>query len=325
MKKTYFSTFAPGLEKPIDAMLRKEGGVAVERVLPGAALYRSVREPSLPYARQTFLVLFEMKPVKSVDDALRRLMETGGWLDRFPYEETQGKRFRIVTAMGDQLVAANMRQVDRLERAICDQTGMHTQRERPDVELWVLCRPEASYFLWRIGKRPIARQEGALRPDVCAVAAFLADCGAKEAAVLGCTGASLPQALRQSGARTTCVCPDGESAARVSRRGDGLRVIEAPSGHTGLLEASQNAVLLPLAPSLARSEESDALLRGALHEASRILRERGRLVVVGPTAAAAGVLRRAADFAELARYALTLSGQPCAIWLLQKAEGGEGA
>ena len=31
MKKLYFSTFVEGLEKPIEAMLHKEGGVAVER------------------------------------------------------------------------------------------------------------------------------------------------------------------------------------------------------------------------------------------------------------------------------------------------------
>ena len=52
MKKLYFSTFIQGLEKPIELMLHKEGGVAVERMLNGAALYRSVREPSLPYMHQ---------------------------------------------------------------------------------------------------------------------------------------------------------------------------------------------------------------------------------------------------------------------------------
>ena len=60
---------------------------------------------------------------------------------------------------------------------------MHTYRERPDVELWVLCRPEAAYFLWRLGKRQ-PKQEGQLRSDVCAVAAFFAHCGAKNAAIL---------------------------------------------------------------------------------------------------------------------------------------------
>ena len=144
MKKLYFSTFVEGLEKPIEAMLHKEGGVAVERVLSGAALYRSVREPALPYVHQTFQVLFQMKPMANVNDAVRRLLATGGWLDRFPYEETQGKKFRIVTAQDDHLVSANMRYVDMLETAICEHTGMHTYRERPEVELWVLCRPSRS-------------------------------------------------------------------------------------------------------------------------------------------------------------------------------------
>ena len=71
MKKLYFSTFVEGLEKPIEAMLHKEGGVAVERVLSGAALYRSVREPALPYVHQTFQVLFQMKPMANVNDAVR--------------------------------------------------------------------------------------------------------------------------------------------------------------------------------------------------------------------------------------------------------------
>ena len=106
MKKLYFSTFVEGLEKPIEAMLHKEGGVAVEHVLNGAALYRSVREPALPYMHQTFQVLFQMKPMANVNDAVRRLLATGGWLDRFPYEETQGKKFRIVTAQDIQQRAA---------------------------------------------------------------------------------------------------------------------------------------------------------------------------------------------------------------------------
>lgn len=187
MKKLYFSTFVEGLEKPIEAMLHKEGGVAVERVLSGAALYRSVREPALPYVHQTFQVLFQMKPMANVNDAVRRLLATGGWLDRFPYEETQGKKFRIVTAQDDHLVSANMRYVDMLETAICEHTGMHTYRERPEVELWVLCRPEASYFLWRLGKRS-PKQEGQLRSDVCAVSGIPCALRRKECGYSGMHG-----------------------------------------------------------------------------------------------------------------------------------------
>ena len=326
MKKTYFSTFLPGLEKPVEAMLRREGGVAVERVVPGAAIYRSVREPSFAYMRQTFALLFTMKPMASVDDAVKRLISTGGWLDRFPYEGTQGLRFRVVTAFGDRLVSANMRFVDMLERAICDATGMRTQREKPEVELWVLCRPEGSYFLWRLGKKPAVKQEGQLRADVCSVVAFLSQAGAKNAAVLGCTGANLPAALAAGGSCVTCVCPTAAAARAVNRGTQGLatpvRVSEGSAGHTALADASQSAVVLYL-PSGERSAVSEDELRGALYEARRILRGDGRAIVVAPLSQAQAVLARARGFDALARYPLTLGGEPCAIWLLEPAQDDE--
>lgn len=317
MKKLYFSTFVQGLEKPVEAMLRKEGGVAVERVLPGAALYRSVREPAMPFVHQTFSVLFQMKPVNDVNDAIKRLMATGSWLDRFPYEETEGKRFRIVTVMGDKLVAANMRYVDMLEKAICENTGMRTYRERPDVELWVLCRPEAAYFLWRIGKQSATRQEGQLRTDVCAVVSFLSQCGAKNAAILGCTNAALPYALKAGGAKAlTCICPDRSSAKNIEGKIRGVRVSEGSSGYTDLADASQQAVVLHLPVKAEKTPRLEADLRNALFEARRILCEDGRLIVVASLAHAESTLRKTQGVRMLARYDLTLSGQKSAIWVM---------
>ena len=317
MKKLYFSTFVQGLEKPVEAMLRKEGGVAVERVVPGAALYRSVREPAMPFVHQTFSVLFQMKPVSDVNDAIKRLMATGSWLDRFPYEETEGKRFRIVTAMGDKLVSANMRYVDMLEKAICENTGMRTYRERPDVELWVLCRPEAAYFLWRMGKQSATRQEGQLRTDVCAVVSFLSQCGAKNAAILGCTNASLPYALKKGGARSlTCICPDRSSAKLIEGKIRGVRVSEGSSGYTDLADGSQQAVVLHLPVKAEKTSRLEADLRNALFEARRILSDEGRLIVVASLDHAESTLRKTQGVRMLARYDLTLSGQKSAIWVM---------
>lgn len=317
MKKLYFSTFVQGLEKPIETMLHKEGGVAVERIVPGAAIYRSVREPAFSFVHQTFSVLFQMKPAKDVNEAVRRLLSTGTWLDRFPYEETQGKRFRIVTAEGDKLVAANMRYVDMLEKAICENTGMRTYREKPDVELWVLCRPEAAYFLWRLGKHAAARQEGQLRPDVCAVVSFLSQCGAKNAAILGCSGSVLPLALKAGGVRTlTCVCPDHSSAKLVEGKVRGVRVCEGSSGYTDLADASQSAVVLHLPVKAEKTPRLEADLRNALFEARRILQADGRLIVVGSLAHAESTLRKTQGVRMMGRYDLTLSGQKSAIWVM---------
>lgn len=324
MKKLYFSTFVSGLEKPIESMLHKEGGVAVERMLPGAALYKSVREPALPYMHQTFCVLFQMKPMPNVNDAIRRLMSTGGWLDRFPYEETQGKRFRIVTAQDDKLVSANMRYVDMLEKAICENTGMRTYRERPDVELWVLCRPEAAYFLWRIGKHATTRQDGQLRSDVCSVISFLAGCGGKNAAVLSCTGTSIPAALKAGGARTlTCICPDRANAQLVSGKVPGVRVCEGSSGYTDLADNSQSAVILHLPAKSEKTERTESDLRNTLFEARRILQSDGRLILIAPLSHAQSTLRKTQGVRILGRYDLTLSGQQCAIWMITLKEEEE--
>lgn len=316
MKKLYFSTFVQGLEKPVEAMLRKEGGVAVERVLPGAAIYRSVKEPALSFVHQTFQVLFQMKPMANVNEAVRRLMATGSWLDKFPYGEMEGKRFRIVTAEGDKLVSANMRYVDMLEKAICENTGMRTYRERPDVELWVLCRPEASYFLWRIGKRSTTKQDGQLRTDVSAVIAFLAGAANENAAVLGCTGTAIPSALKLYGARAvTCICNDKGQAKAIGEKLRGIRVCEGSSGYTDLADASQGAVVIYLPVKAEKTERLESDLRSTLFEARRILEEDGRLVVVASVHHAEATLRKTQGVRALARYDFTLSGQKSAIWV----------
>ncbi len=317
MKKLYFSTFVTGLEKPIETMLHKEGGVAVERMMQGAALYRSVREPAFPFVHQTFEVLYQMKPVKNADEAVRRLMQGGGWLDRFPYGEMDGKKFRIVLSQDDKLVAGNMRYVSVLEEAICEATGMRTNRERPDVELWVLCRPEAAYFLWRIGKRSNVKQEGQLRSDVCAVISFLSGCGGKNAAILNCTSPSLPLALKAGGARTlTCVCPDRASAKTMGDRVRGVRVQEGSSGYTDMADASQSAVLIHIPVKAEKTEKLESDLRNALYEARRILAEEGRLIVVAAADHAQSTLRKTQGVRMLGRYDLVLSGQKSAIWVM---------
>ena len=316
MKKLYFSTFIRGLEKPVETMLHKEGGVAVERVLPGAALYRSVKEPDFPFVHQTFMVLFQMKPVANANEAVKRLLATGNWLDRFPYGEMEGKRFRIVTAEGDKLVSANMRYVDMLESAISENTGMRTYRERPDVEIWVLCRPEAAYFLWRIGKRSATKQDGQLRSDVSAVISFLTGCGGKNAAVLSCSGTSIPLALKNGGARTvSCVCSDRITAKNLQDRIRGIRVCEGSSGYTDLADSSQDAVVIQLPVKAEKTERLESDLRSAMFEARRILGDNGRLVVIAATNQAESTLRKTQGVRPLGRYNLTLSGQKSAIWV----------
>ena len=72
MKKLYLATFIKGLERPVEAMLRHEGGVSVDRILPGLAVFRSVKEVDLPFLQRSFLLLCQMKPEKDVSSAVRK-------------------------------------------------------------------------------------------------------------------------------------------------------------------------------------------------------------------------------------------------------------
>ena len=184
MKKLYYSTFVPGLEEAVTSLLRHEGGVTVERVMNGGVLYRSVREPEFAYMHHTFLVLTQFQNVKTLDDAVKRLMTQGEWLDRMPYETLDGKKFRIVTMNDGQLEGVNMRYINMLEKVIMDHTGMRTLREKPEVELWIDRHTQGgTMFLWRIGARRgvKAAAPGLLRADLCAILASMCRVGGKNA------------------------------------------------------------------------------------------------------------------------------------------------
>ena len=212
-----------------------------------------------------------------------------------------------------------------LEKAICEHTGMHTYRERPDVELWVLCRPEAAYFLWRLGKRQ-PKQEGQLRSDVCAVAAFFSHCGAKNAAILGCTGSALPAAVKASGVRAlTCICPDRATARLIENKVSGTRAYEGSSGYTDLADASQSAVLMYLPVKAEKTERLESDLRNALFETRRVLEPEGRIVVIAALHHAESTLRKTQGVRVLGRYPLTLSGQKSAIWVMETTPANEDA
>ncbi|MBQ8093458.1 MAG: hypothetical protein IJ242_07775 [Clostridia bacterium] len=319
MKKEYYSTFMPGLEEPVGSILRRTGGISVGRILPGAAIYRSVHEPHLACMQRTYQILSEMRPEKDLDAALRRLSGTDTWLDRFDFESIAGLQFRIVTAIDGQPAAGNMRYVSMLEKNICEQTGMRVSRERPQVELWVNLRTEALYFLWRMNKKEGQKNADPLRRDLCETIAFLARPQGGQTAILGVTGTNLPEALRAQGASVVNavladhVRPDAASTLRGA-----VRLLEGSTGCCGLPDQSQNAVMICLAPKGGFSVQEEAL-RGTIREGMRILKKDGRLVVFYPRSQGQ-VFRRLWEQEKLCSYRLTVSGETCQLEAFQIVE-----
>ena len=298
MKKLYYISFLPGLETPVQQMLKKSGGVSTERMLEGGALFRANRAPALSFARRCFLVLFQMKPCQAPEEALRRLLSAGEWLNALPYEEIGGKRFRITVSDGEKKMSANMRYVSLLEKAIEEHTGMRVSREKPECEFWILLRKEAAYFLLRI---PLLRAEEKrkMRPDVAGTAALLLGYDPGAVALLGTADEALVRMLLEQGARPV-LCIGGKDgdpdAPRLCR--EGVRLLQGSAQHTDLEEKSCRGACLFLS---GRTDPASAEVRGALHEAARILAPKGTLVFIAPQSAFS-VVERNRTLREEQRY-----------------------
>lgn len=311
MKKEYYSTFLNGLEEPVEGILHKTGGISVTRMLKGAAVYRSVREPHLSCMQRTYQILCEMRPEKDLNAALRRLSATDSWLDRFDFESIAGMRFRIVTAVDGQPSAGDMRYVAMLEKSICEQTGMLVARERPQVELWVNLRQEALYFLWRMNKKEGQKNEDPLRRDLCETMAALARPQGGQTVILGLTGPNLPDALRAQGAASVGAVLAGHLKSGAAKGYGTVRILSGTPGCTGLEAGTMDAVFVALAPKGNFSiQEED--LRGTLREAMRIGKRNGRLVVFYPRSLGQP-FRRLYEQERLFSYQVTVSGEECRL------------
>ena len=137
MKKLYYATFIPGMERAVEGLLRREGGVTVRAHARRRGALPQCAGADIALCASQFFGIDALHGMADVDAAIKKLLATGDWLDRIPYEQVRDKRFRIVTMDRDKLVPVNMRYLNMLEKAIIEQTGMKTLRERPDLELWI--------------------------------------------------------------------------------------------------------------------------------------------------------------------------------------------
>lgn len=319
MKKLYYSTFVPGLEDAVSSLLRHEGGVTVERVMDGGVLYRSVREPDFAYMHHTFMVLTQLNNIKTLDDAVKRLMTQGEWLDRMPYETLDGKKFRIVTMNDGQLESVNMRYLNMLEKVIMDHTGMRTLREKPEVELWIDRHSQGgTLFLWRIGARRgvKAAAPGLLRSDLCAILASLCRVGGKNAVNLAARDSAIPYALFGAGAKNVSAVSENEKDASAVRRVSRVRMVEEAQD----LDDRSAAAVIAHVPEKAPGGAPEKYLRELLTECGRIVTRDGVIVVVALRGQAENAMERTPGVEVRARYDIVISGKKTVVWMLRASE-----
>jgi len=300
MKRTYYATCVSGLERVVEALLRREPGVVPEWCVEGAVLFRADKAPNFSYVYNVFLVLHTMRELPDLDAAVKKLLVAGDWLDRVPFDQVgqlaeqpgqmAGRSFRIVTMQRDQLTPVDMRYLSLLEQVICEHTGMRVRRERPDVELWLIrCGERATVFAWRLNARR-ADKAGGMRADLRAAMAALAEPSSGSAVCLG-GEERLARALRDAGCRA------------VSSAADAAACAQAPDGSAEVVAG--------------RLRAGGTEMRAALREVRRMLAPGGRAVLLA-TADMSVALDQTPGLAARERYALRIGGRIQHLWVLTK-------
>ena len=280
MKRLYYGTFTPGLERPVERMLSKEMGVSVERMLSGGALFWSNREPEIPYFLHVFTALAKQKACREPEQAIEQLLTHGDWLDRVPYEEIQGKTFRITVTDGRQKMPVNMKKLAMLEDAISNYTGMRNARQKSDTEFWLVIGKEKNdtLFLLRTLKRE--KPSGWMKPDLLHVIGYSMGFRSNEVCVAnGNAGCGLPALLADRAKIVNWIVSPADQELQPKGGLAFVRCIDGTPSHTSLADRSQDSAFLYVEPCLTEAQWGDA--RSSLYEMKRILKEGGRLVLLG--------------------------------------------
>ncbi len=296
MKKTYFATCVPGGEGVVEMLLRHESGVAVEWAGEAGVLFRSEREPNLPYLHNLYLVLHTFSGLPDLDAAIKKLLLSGEWLDRMPFASLEGKRFRIVTMQGQQLVPVDMKYLHLLEQVIVEHTGMRSLRERPDVELWLIRTGKgATLFTWRLKQRK-GKEQGseALRGDVCAILAAQAKVGGKDTTCIGFRDQGMVQALRQAGAT-------------------GIQTLADATALEGVPDDSVRSLVIRFAEGAANAP-SESGLRSTLLSIGRVLHPQGSALLVAAEGRLDHALSQQQAIEIQNHLALRIGGKELTAW-----------
>lgn len=147
--------------------LLKSGGAAGIKPMDSAVLFSSDKELKAPWAVNMFRVIITFRS-KDIQDAVHTIAR-GNWK---PVHEGHGS-FRIIVmdrgklrSIPDSLMAA-------MERRFTMSTGMHPNRAKPDIEVWLNRRNDGlTFFMLRAdrrGEHGPKLNKGELRRDIACI------------------------------------------------------------------------------------------------------------------------------------------------------------
>lgn len=179
-----FSTFVSGATAPIVNFLKQDIQPKIINEFDGLVEYQTdcplERIIRLQYFQNTFIVIKSsrcsyatmMKKIiaEDVEKSVRDIYRASGLRKR---------SFRVLVSLANNLKSVDSNLLAQIENKIRAATGLFVNRQKPDIQFWILERSEGvSYFAMRytqLAKEDKNRADGELRPQIAYLLARLSE------------------------------------------------------------------------------------------------------------------------------------------------------
>lgn len=189
--KLYYSTFIPGLIKPVtDSLAATLRDAKISIALDGLVVFESNAMPeviqSLPFVTNSFNIIKSFVPgeAATITDMAAAILNDRSLALKIPVRYSPRNTFRIITSVANQLVPINSELMQKLEQRITNKTRLQTNRAKPDFEFWLLQRSEGyGFFAFRLSHHKSydkILQKGELRPELANILCRLSEPQADE-------------------------------------------------------------------------------------------------------------------------------------------------
>jgi tRNA (guanine6-N2)-methyltransferase len=333
----YYSTFIPGLQRPVEEALRSalpDSVIALSLdgliTFESSASLENIR--TLPFVTNTFLV-FKQGSGSVADMAAALLNDATLSLDAAG-ALARKRTFRIIPSVANQLVSLDDHLLQALENLVARKTGLRPHRSKPDVEFWLLERSEGyGFFSLRISHHKAydkILEKGELRPELAYLLNWLSSPAPGELFLDPfCGSGAIPLQRARYFPTGLVIASDKDERhvqalkEKVKELGFKKRMVVRMDDALHLHRYEAGSIhKIVTDPPWGQFEETarpiESIYTDMLREFRRVLRPGGVAVVLtAATGAFDTALTQAHGFSVSARYNILVSGKKASVYVLQ--------
>lgn len=340
MKKTYYSTFIPGLLEPVQHALTTDLPQSrILTALDGLVVYESVAPidviRNLPFVTNTFCVLkaFTGDRAKSVEAIARDVLRDRLLDCSLPFPVKPSHSFRVVVSRASELVAIKNDLMTQLEQWIRARSGLVLNRSKPDIQFWILQRTEGyGFFSVRITKHKSydkILRKGELRPELANILCRLSEpIGGELFLDPFCGSGAIPIQRAKYFPQALVIASDNDQKTvnslsdRVKELGLQKRIVVRSDDALHLTRYNDSSIHKivtdpPWGHFVELGIPLEVFYRRIMTEFGRVLQNKGRLVMLTAQASLTDeIIEHCVNLTLLRKYNILLSGKKASVYVL---------